>query len=728
MSNTTRPAVTVLAALAALVAASRLDFIGGHFPQSAFASPFAQLLSKVIGNGAVLIAAAAVIYFIGSRRNSAGLKAAGASAVKSIVASSIAVQALKFAFGRPRPAYADTIVTTLLDPSVLLRSSGRFDSFPSGHTTVSFAVAYAIGAEYPRLRPLLYALASLVGLSRVYLGAHYPSDVAGGAILGIIVGYLSANTTQMVKDKRLKAFIVAAALFISFFRLGGYMVFDVDEAVFSEASREMLETNDFVTPTYNYEPRYDKPALIYWLMSTAFRLFGVTEFAARFTSAAFGVLIVVLTFFFVKRMKGVTPAVTSSLVLLLNIEFFVYSHSSITDMTLGFFIAAALYSFYAAHRDGSPGYYLLFWVFSASAVLTKGAIGIVFPFSIACIYLILGGRLREIKRLVNPLYIIMFFAIALPWFIAEYYVNGWEFIDAFIIKHHIKRYTEVISSHGGPFYYYIGVLLIGFFPWVAFIPRSLYRGVRQWRDSSGGLYLFAGIWFVFVFIFFSAASTKLPNYIFPLMAPAAILAGLGVAELIEDADDARDPGTYIVAVISAILAVLLFTLPFMRVRMEITLPATLFISLGVIFLAITLLAIYSFTRPRAGYYGIFIMMAVLLAAVRIWALPPVNSYLQKDLYLYSSYAKDLGKDVQFAAYGINRPSLAFYAQKKVAKIEKSTACDIKEFSHKGRLLIVTEKDKLPELQEYDYMHVIDTRGRYALLANFTPSVPLQKGR
>ena len=728
MNGATRTYAAVLAALAALVAASRLDFIGGHFPQYSIASPFAQFLSKVIGNGGVLFAVAAVIYFIVSRRGDTGLKAAGSSAVKAIVASSIAVQALKFAFGRPRPAYADTPVTTMLDPSVLLRSSGRFDSFPSGHTTVSFAVAYAIGTQYPRLRPLLYALASLVGLSRVYIGAHYPSDIAGAAILGVIIGYLFCNTTQIVKDRRLKAFIVAAALFISFFRLGGYMVFDVDEAVFSEASREMVETGDFITPTYNYEPRYDKPALIYWLMSTSFRLFGVTEFAARFTSAAFGVLIVVATFLFVKRMKGVTAAVASSLALLLNIEFFVYSHSSITDMTLGFFIASALYAFYIAHRDSSPGYYLLFWASSALAVLTKGAIGIVFPFSIACVYLILSGRPREIKRLVNPLYVILFLAISMPWFIAEYRVNGWEFIDAFIIKHHIKRYTEVISSHGGPFYYYLGVLLIGFFPWVAFIPQSLYRGVRQWQGKKGGLYLFTGIWFVFVLVFFSAASTKLPNYIFPLMAPAAILAGLGVAELIEGSDSAQSAGAYIVAVISAILAAVLFALPFVRAKMEVPLPAALFISLGLIFLAITLLSLYSLKKPKAAYYGIFVMMAVLLSAVRLWALPPVSSYLQKDLYVYSAYAKDLGKDVQFAAYSINRPSLAFYAQRKVTKIEKSTACDIKEFSHRGRLLIVTEKEKLPDLQKYDYMHVIDTRGRYALLANFTPSLPLQKDR
>ncbi|HXX81667.1 MAG TPA: hypothetical protein VEI46_08955, partial [Thermodesulfovibrionales bacterium] len=69
--------------------------------------------------------------------------------------------------------------------------------------------------------------------------------------------------------------VAAIVLFISFFRLGSVALFDVDEAVFSEATKEMVERSDWITPTYNGENRYDKPILFYWLMAASYKTFGI---------------------------------------------------------------------------------------------------------------------------------------------------------------------------------------------------------------------------------------------------------------------------------------------------------------------------------------------------------------------------------------------------------------------------------------------------------------------
>src|SRR6266542_1462728 len=70
---------------------------------------------------------------------------------------------------------------------------------------------------------------------------------------------------------------------------------DMDEAYYAEASREMVETGDWLEPHFNYEPRWEKPVLYYWLTAATYELAGPTEAAARFWSALSGVGLVLLT-------------------------------------------------------------------------------------------------------------------------------------------------------------------------------------------------------------------------------------------------------------------------------------------------------------------------------------------------------------------------------------------------------------------------------------------------
>src|SRR5512135_1129732 len=113
--------------------------------------------------------------------------------------------------------------------------------------------------------------------------------------------------------------IIAAAMFLSLFRLGAPRLFDVDEAVFSEATREMVVSRDWITPTYNGENRYDKPILFYWLMAASYKVFGVNEFGARFPSACAAVLLIFFLFLAVKRFSGPESAPYSALSAVLSV-------------------------------------------------------------------------------------------------------------------------------------------------------------------------------------------------------------------------------------------------------------------------------------------------------------------------------------------------------------------------------------------------------------------------
>ncbi len=713
MDNLRRNSIIAALAACALVVSLRLDLVLAHNIRSTDALvPVARFFS-LVGNGGFLAAVAVLIYVIGLASRKEIFKDAGKAGLFSLIAGGLTVHILKSAFERPRIEHGVNAVLTLLENPSLADLTGRFNSFPSGHTTVSFALAAVLSKRFPRLSVPLFLTAALVGASRVYLGSHYPSDVAAGALLGLAAGWLVDN----MKDRRrlVLSALVLITLFISFFKTGGFLLFDVDEAVFSEAAREMVETGDLITPTYNYEPRYDKPILIYWLMSTAFKLFGTGEFAARFTSGLFGTLSVLATFFFIRRVKGLAPAMLCALALLLNLEYFVYTHSAVTDMTLGFFIATSIYAFYLGFNEDDPRWYWGFWCASALAVLTKGAIGLLFPLAISIIFLSASGNRSRIKALFRPAFIAVFFAITVPWFAAQFYVNGWDFFNAFIVKHHIQRYSEVISSHSGPFYYYIGVLLIGFFPWVAFLPASVYKGFKERLAPDSGLYLLSAVWFAFVLVFFSIAKTKLPNYIFPLYAPAALLAGLAMNDIRENSGFRKKSPLYISLILSAAFAAAMFIIPSLQLKMDIPFDPGFFYRLGAIFFAVAILSLLAFSRPLRSFIGIAGVMVFFLVFLRLYGLPPVNTYLQKTLYRYSVYAREAGTGTVLATYELNKPSIAFYSRGKVVKIEKARSCDITEYSKNASLIIITTPSRYEEIKDFKELKVLDSRDGYMLL-------------
>ena len=708
-----------------------------------------------MGEGLLLITVALILLLGGIATSNDRLKRSGRDGLITIAVVGIAVQLLKAAFERPRMRHRDGAITELLQDPSIFDATGRFNSFPSGHTSVSFALAFTLSAHFPALRPFLLTLAALVGFGRVYLGSHYPSDVVAGAVTGVLASYF---VLKHLKDKMrwLTWGLFFTALCLTFFKLGSLLLFDVDEAVFSEATREMLETGDFISPTYNYEPRYDKPILFYWLMSLSYSLFGITEFGARFVSALLGLGLIGTTYQFVRYLKGRRTALISSLILLLNLEFFIYSHSAVTDMTLCFFITSSLYSFFLAESTGDNRWLYLSSISAALAVLTKGIIGLLFPGAIALIYLVAAGRAGYILTILRPRYLLLFFGVAAPWFIAEYAIKGAEFYEEFIVKHHFKRYTDVVSSHSGPIYYYVIHLLIAFFPWVVFLPAGLiaaFKGVRwgSLSTASEKLPLFCFIWFLFVFIFFSISGTKLPNYIFPLFPGAAILVGIYLSALIwkekdegvlgsgeEEREGRNDNGSrervlpfpkaphYLLLILSATLAALLFGVNFLppsilgggTVEGAIDIPTWLPPLLALIFASFGAVAYGAIRSGRVPLLRLASITLLLLVVLRTYGLPQASLILQEPLYTFSTYSREFlqrtGEHHILTTYEINKPSVPFYARNIAVKFDRSNIDSIKVLSGYN-VVMITAADRVAEVKGKYGLKVIEVRGGYAML-------------
>ena len=110
-------------------------------------------------------------------------------AIQSLIAHGIAAllaNGLKHLIGRPRPKFVHTG-----DWQMTLSLASGLDSFPSGHSTASFAIATVLAKQFPHFGPLCIAIALFVALSRVLRGSHFATDVLGGMVIGILSGFIA---------------------------------------------------------------------------------------------------------------------------------------------------------------------------------------------------------------------------------------------------------------------------------------------------------------------------------------------------------------------------------------------------------------------------------------------------------------------------------------------------------------------------------------------------------
>jgi 4-amino-4-deoxy-L-arabinose transferase-like glycosyltransferase len=328
----------------------------------------------------------------------------------------------------------------------------------------------------------------------------------------------------------LAAFVgAAAAALITLPGLGSGSRWDNSETAYGEVAREILITHNWLIMHFNLVPYYVQPPLYFWLAAICASLFGVTSFALRLPSALATIALAAMTGYAVARQAGTRVGTYAAVIVASCLMLAVIGRLAIMDALLDLTVAMTIFWWFRGLETGRDRYVVYGWIAAGFGFLAKGLVAPAVALLVIVPFFIWNDRH---ERTCAPsarawmLGLLAFAAIALPWPTALVAKNHLFPLEKLFGDYTIGRYTGVIENQSGPIWYYLPVVLLGFFPWVAFLPMAIVYGLRQLRalpqdPSLARLVRLALMWIVVPLIFFSFARTKLPNYIaleFPALA------------------------------------------------------------------------------------------------------------------------------------------------------------------------------------------------------------------
>ena len=292
-----------------------------------------------------------------------------------------------------------------------------------------------------------------------------------------------------------------------------------DEPRYASIGREMARSGDWITPRLWGEAWFEKPALLYWMTGAAFRMGFSEDLAPRIPVAICSVAFLVFFQWILSREFGARTAWTAAVILGTAGAWVGFSFIGVTDLPMAAAFTAAMLLCLEWIQSGNRRRLPLAAALLGVAVLAKGLVPVALT-----VPLVWCGR-RRWSDLLRPAPIGVFLIVALPWYLLCYLRNGMAFPRAFFWEQHFERYTTGSLLHLQPFWFYGPVLMAMLLPWtpllVLLARRSLYSDPRL---------RFLLLWLVFGVIFFSLSKNKLPGYLLPLLPPAAVLMGAGLAD------------------------------------------------------------------------------------------------------------------------------------------------------------------------------------------------------
>lgn len=520
--------------------------------------------------------------------------------------------------------------------------------------------------------------------------------------------------------------VLLVATGVLFANLGGYELWDPDEAKHAEIAREVFESGRWWAPTINYEPYHHKPSLFYLLVSGCYSLFGVNEVSARLVPAASCLLTLLCLYLYasssagsrVQEREGRTEtALLASLMLLGSYMFpFVGRFTNFDSLVTAALSAAVFYlAWWMEQEDRSWGVWP-FYVFTALATLIKGPMAVVLvgaPLSL----MLLRGEL-SLKRVAPISGTLIVLAMLALWVVPVWLKNPDYLVD-FLWIHNVQRYVSGSKSfHPQPFYFFFPVLIAGLLPWSAFVPKALRRSLDGTKSERWLSY-----YVLWVFIFFSLSRGKLATYVLPSFPVFAVIVARWLSDRSLGKGRPRAIDRWMLG-LSASVLLLLVPVSFLLLRHEVGsgefdlysltfLPASLS---GAWILA----SLVRNTGPSSTESAITVLATGTVATVMVfnlWGARAV-SVMSSDADL----ARAVNVEENAAAvlyWGVRPFSFQFYTRRPLVLADGGEACQ--EALGEGGMVVLLTKDKrinsLPASFPSQNFHEWVRNGRHVLLTN-----------
>ena len=490
-------------------------------------------------------------------------------------------------------------------------------------------------------------------------------------------------------------------------------VLDRDEARFAQATRQMLESGDWLRIRFQDEARDKKPVGIYWLQAGAVALLSDAESTAiwpyRLISLLGATAAVLLTFVAGRALLGGATALLGAALLASSLALVVEAHIAKTDAVLLATVAAAQAALGVVYRDARRGgeaapwpWALLFWVAQGIGILIKGPITPVVSLLTAGTLSVADHDARWLGGLRAFWGVPLMLGIAAPWFIAITIATDGGFGREALGHDFLAKLFAGQEAHGAFPGYYLVLLALTFWP------GSLLLGAAvawAWRERASVAARFLIAWSVPFWLLLELVPTKLPHYLLPAYPAMALLAGRAVVALAAGETPHRRAldaiATLLWMVAALMLAAVLVMLP---LRLGAGLPPAGGVAAAIILFFGPHLALAAWRAPLPG----IAVRAVLLALL---VLPPslalVAPHLDR-LWLSRDAAAAVARyrppaNAPVVAVGFSEPSLVFLLGTRTRSLTPDAAAQYIVSAKRAAALVSDEDDDA-------FRHALEARG------------------